>query len=86
MAINIKEIAQKEDLLAPGHRACRGCGEPIIVRQVLLAAENPVVLASPTGCLEIISSPYPYTSLARSFTTMELTVAPSALITDRSRS
>ncbi|MBI2907945.1 MAG: pyruvate ferredoxin oxidoreductase [Chloroflexi bacterium] len=62
MVLNLKEIAKKEDLFAPGHRACRGCAEPIIVRQVLLAVEGPVVVASPTGCLEIFSSPFPYTS------------------------
>ena len=50
------------DRLAPGHRACAGCAETIVVRQVLHAIDDPVVVACPTGCLEIITSPYPYTS------------------------
>jgi len=62
MAINLKQMSAEQDLLAPGHRACAGCPETIIVRQVLHAIEDPVVVATPTGCLEIVSSPYPYTS------------------------
>ena len=60
--INLKEISSKRERLAPGHRACAGCAETIIVRQVLQAIEEPVVVASPTGCLEIATSQYPYTS------------------------
>jgi len=41
---------------------CAGCGEPIVVRQVLDAMEDPVVVCSPTGCLEVGTSLYPYTS------------------------
>jgi pyruvate ferredoxin oxidoreductase beta subunit len=32
------------------------------VREILHAIDKPVVLASSTGCLEIITSPYPFTS------------------------
>ncbi len=65
MAISLKDICNEKDLLAPGHRACAGCAETIVVRQVLhaiSAAGHPVVVASPTGCLEIITSPFPFTS------------------------
>ena len=62
MAIKLTEICNQEDRLAPGHRACLGCAETIIVRQVLRAIDDPVVVVSPTGCLEIITSPYPFTS------------------------
>jgi len=62
MGINLKEMAAEQDLLAPGHRLCAGCGESIVVRQVLHAVGQPVVVASPTGCLEVASTPYPYTS------------------------
>lgn len=48
--------------LSPGHSACQGCGATIAVRQVLLAAEPPYIVVSPTGCLEVISTPYPYTA------------------------
>ena len=62
MAVNLKELSTKEDRLASGQRLCAGCAESIIVRQVLLAIDGPVVVASPTGCLEIATTPYPYTA------------------------
>jgi len=62
MALTLKELCNNADKLSPGHRACAGCAEPTIVRQVLQAIEGPVVVASPTGCVEILTTPYPYTS------------------------
>ncbi len=65
MAIELKEISNQEDKLAPGHRACHGCPETIIVRQVLhaiTAMGKPVIAASSTGCLEVCTSPYPQTA------------------------
>ena len=59
---NIKELTSEGDRLAPGHRLCAGCGAPIIVRQVLNAIETPVVVANATGCLEVATTIYPYTS------------------------
>jgi pyruvate ferredoxin oxidoreductase beta subunit len=58
----IKEISKRPDLLSGGHRLCAGCGAPIAVRQVLLGANAPVVVGSATGCLEVSSTPYPYTA------------------------
>jgi pyruvate ferredoxin oxidoreductase beta subunit len=60
--INLKELSDQKEQLAPGHRLCPGCGEPIVVRQVLHAIEGPVVIANATGCLEVSTTPYPYTS------------------------
>jgi len=48
-----------EEPLAPGHRACQGCGEVLALRQVMKALGNNVIVVSATGCMEIISSPYP---------------------------
>ncbi len=62
MALNLTEISQQEERLAPGHRACLGCAEPIIMRLVLHAIDSPVVLGNSTGCSEIITSPYPQTA------------------------
>ncbi|MGC8875264.1 MAG: thiamine pyrophosphate-dependent enzyme [Chloroflexia bacterium] len=62
MAIRLKEIAGREEKLAPGHRLCAGCAESIIVRQILHAIEDPVVIATATGCLEIATSMYPTTA------------------------
>jgi pyruvate ferredoxin oxidoreductase beta subunit len=60
---NIKELSTREDRLAGGHRLCAGCGASIAVRQVLLGAgETPVVAGCATGCLEVSTTIYPYTS------------------------
>ncbi|MCK4964966.1 MAG: pyruvate ferredoxin oxidoreductase, partial [Dehalococcoidia bacterium] len=62
MVLNLEPISAERDLLAPGHRLCAGCAEPIVVRQILHAIGEPVIVASSTGCLEVATSPYPYTS------------------------
>ena len=51
-----------DELIAPGHRACQGCAEVLSVRHVLKAVGPDMVLSMATGCMEIISSPYPLTS------------------------
>ncbi|HNT30502.1 MAG TPA: thiamine pyrophosphate-dependent enzyme [bacterium] len=61
--MNLKQLAQKENkYFAPGHRACAGCGFPTIVRAILKASEDPVVVSSATGCLEVVSTIYPFTA------------------------
>ncbi len=59
---NIKEMAKQEERLTGGHRACAGCGIPIIVRQVMHSIKDPVVVVSATGCLEVVTTIYPYTA------------------------
>ncbi len=53
---------QKQNYFASGHRTCAGCAIPIIVRTVLAASKDPVIVVSATGCLQITSSIYPQTS------------------------
>ena len=57
-----RELAKNEERLAPGHRLCAGCGASIIVRQMLAAVDEPVVLSNATGCLEVATTIYPYTA------------------------
>ncbi|MCX7854692.1 MAG: thiamine pyrophosphate-dependent enzyme [Anaerolineae bacterium] len=57
-----KELAKKPDRLSPGHRLCAGCAAPIVVRQMLAAIDDPVVVANATGCLEVATTIYPYTA------------------------
>jgi len=59
---SLKELSKKEERLSRGHRLCPGCGASVIVRQILLAAEDPVVLSCATGCLEVATTIYPYTA------------------------
>uniref|UniRef100_A0A7C4CDF8 Pyruvate ferredoxin oxidoreductase n=1 Tax=candidate division WOR-3 bacterium TaxID=2052148 RepID=A0A7C4CDF8_UNCW3 len=60
--VGIKELCKRPELFSSGHRACAGCGEALAVRQILLAAPQPVVAVMPTGCLEIFSSIYPHSA------------------------
>jgi len=62
ISIRLRDIAGEEEELAPGHRLCAGCAEPTIVRQMLHAIDDPVVVSTATGCLEVSTSIYPYTS------------------------
>jgi pyruvate ferredoxin oxidoreductase beta subunit len=57
-----KELAKRPDRLAPGHRLCAGCGASIVVRQMMAAIDDPVVIANATGCLEVATTIYPYTA------------------------
>ena len=60
--IRLRDIVDKEERLAPGHRLCAGCAEPTIIRQVLHAIDHPVVIATATGCMEVSTTVYPFTS------------------------
>jgi pyruvate ferredoxin oxidoreductase beta subunit len=56
------ELVGQGSGLAGGHRMCAGCGAPVVVRQVLMGTGDPVVVACATGCLEVSTTIYPYTS------------------------
>ena len=57
----LKEVPRVQ-LFAPGHRLCAGCGIPVLVRMVLKAVPDPKVVVTATGCLEVATTIYPYTS------------------------
>ena len=62
---NLTKVPQPVDpdeFLAPGHRACIGCGEVLALRMVCKALGKDVIIANATGCMEIVSSPFPTTS------------------------
>jgi len=62
--MNFKELAKKQQTkkVVSGHRACSGCGFPQIVNAVLASTDDPVVVGCATGCLEVTSTIYPFTS------------------------
>ncbi|MDP7180671.1 MAG: thiamine pyrophosphate-dependent enzyme [Candidatus Woesearchaeota archaeon] len=63
--MNIKELAkdiEKNKKLTSGHRSCSGCGFPQIVRTILASTNKPVVTSCATGCLEVTTTIYPFTS------------------------
>lgn len=66
---NFKEIQEREDRLASGHRMCAGCGGTIAVRNVLKALHpgDKAVVGNATCCLEVSSFTYPYTAYEDSY-------------------
>ena len=70
MAYNMKEIvAERPSRFTSGHRMCAGCGAPPVVRMILRAVkpEDHAVIANATGCMEVSSCIYPYTSWTDSY-------------------
>jgi pyruvate ferredoxin oxidoreductase beta subunit len=59
-----KDIAEKPDLFLSGHRACAGCGPATVLRLIMKAVRGPTIVTEATGCMEVVSSIYPYTSWA----------------------
>jgi pyruvate ferredoxin oxidoreductase beta subunit len=55
-------LLPKEDYFSPGHRACQGCAEALAVRLVHKVLGRNTMVATATGCMEIISSSYPDTA------------------------
>ena len=51
-----------DERFAPGHRACVGCGEALAVKLVCQALPENVIVANATGCMEVVSSQFPYTA------------------------
>ena len=66
---SLKTMLARPERLAPGHRMCAGCGATIAVRAVLraLKPEDRAVIGNATGCLEVSSFMYPYTSWEDSY-------------------
>ena len=62
MTLKLRDLTEKADLFSSGHGLCAGCAEPIVVREVLAALQNPPVLSLATGCLEVATTRFPHTA------------------------
>ncbi len=58
---DVKGISYDE-YFASGHRACAGCGEALVLRHIMKAAGSNTIVAQATGCMEVVSTPYPQTA------------------------
>ena len=60
----LKEFAARPERLSGGHRACAGCLGSTAVRMVVraVAPEDSVVVSFATGCIEVVTTIYPYTA------------------------
>jgi pyruvate ferredoxin oxidoreductase beta subunit len=45
--------------LNPGHSACAGCGEMVVLRAVMRGLDENTILTNATGCSEVTTTPYP---------------------------
>jgi pyruvate ferredoxin oxidoreductase beta subunit len=61
-SVNLKELARESPKLLPGHRHCAGCAVPIVVKLVLACVKEPTVVVTATGCLQVATTIFPYTS------------------------
>jgi pyruvate ferredoxin oxidoreductase beta subunit len=52
----------REELFAPGHRMCAGCGAAIAMRWVTKIVGPNAVIVNATGCVEVTTTPYPETA------------------------
>ncbi|MBM3306925.1 MAG: pyruvate ferredoxin oxidoreductase [Candidatus Eisenbacteria bacterium] len=58
----LKELAKREELMSGGHRACAGCLPMTAMRQILLTAGRDTVCGCATGCVEVVTTIFPYTA------------------------
>lgn len=59
---NLKQYSKAAERFEGAHLLCPGCAHGMIVREVLNATDDPILIASATGCLEVSTAVYPYTS------------------------
>lgn len=62
MAMKLKDMLQKPEILTAGHRMCAGCAAPTVVKLMSMALRGPTIVCQNTGCLEVATTIYPYTA------------------------
>ena len=55
-------LSYDDTLFTPGHRACAGCAPALAMRHLTEATGENTVISMATGCMEVISSPFPESS------------------------
>ena len=59
---NLKTFSTAAERFEGAHVLCPGCAHSIIVREMLNATDDNIVASTSTGCLEVCTAIYPYTS------------------------
>ena len=62
LSVFAARLFPKDNRFVSGHRACQGCAEALAVRLVHQLLGRNTIVASATGCMEIITSSYPDTA------------------------
>ncbi len=55
-------MVDEKILFTAGHTACAGCGQSLAARLVIDASGRNTIVVTNTGCLEVFSTGYPYSS------------------------
>ncbi len=61
-SLSLKDLNKLPVRLASGHRLCAGCAEAIIAKQIMMGTEDPIAVSASTGCFEVSTTIFPYTS------------------------
>ncbi len=59
---NLKQYSQAADRFQGAHLLCPGCAHGMIVRELINATDDDIMMAVTTGCLEVSTAIYPNTS------------------------
>jgi pyruvate ferredoxin oxidoreductase beta subunit len=59
---NLKSFSTAAERFEGAHVLCPGCAHSIIVREILNATNDNLVVGASTGCLEVCTAIYPHTS------------------------
>jgi pyruvate ferredoxin oxidoreductase beta subunit len=58
----LKDLVDRPTYFSGGHRLCAGCAAGSMARQVTMAFNRPTMIFNSTGCLEVASTIYPFSS------------------------
>ena len=59
---NLKQFSKSAEKFEGANLLCPGCAHGMIIREVLNAVDGPLLIGNSTGCLEVSTAVYPYTS------------------------
>ncbi len=76
---NLKEFSTSNERFEGAHLMCPGCAHTIIVRALMNCTDDNLVISCNTGCLEVGTAVYPYTSWDTSWIHIGFENAASAI-------
>jgi len=76
---NLKELSTANERFEGSHLMCPGCAHTIIVRELMNCTDDNLVISCNTGCLEVGTAVYPYTSWDTSWIHIGFENAASAI-------
>jgi len=59
---NLRQFSTANERFEGAHLLCPGCAHSMIVRELMNCTEDNLVISAATGCLEVSTAVYPYTS------------------------